>query len=100
MQSEVVRVTCDLCGKSFDVSPTAASSYRYRLPVLYREDVDLIGKERIEDRDIDLCVSCLKRTIAIRAVAKTRSTYIGGHDMAYVNQPTGKEEYSFIKEDE
>lgn len=100
MQSEVVRITCDLCGKSFDVSPTAASNYSHRLPVLYMEDVDPIGKERIEDRDIDLCVSCLKRVIAIRVVAETRSTYIGGHDMAYVNQPTGREEYSFIKEDE
>lgn len=99
MQSEVVRVTCDLCGKSFDVSPTTASNCSHRLPVLYREDVEPIGMERIENRDIDLCVSCLKRVIAIRVVAKTRSTYIGGHDMAYVNQPTGKEEYSLIKED-
>lgn len=100
MQVEVVEVRCDLCRSAFYASPVSAPRYRYKLPVLYRQDDEPECYERVESREVDLCGTCLRRVIAIRAVAKTRSTYIGGHDMAYVNQPTGKEEYSFIKEDE
>ena len=99
MQTEIVEVRCDLCKSAFYVIPDSAPRYRYKLPVLYRCDTDPECYERVESREVDLCVTCLKKVTSIRVVAQTRETYIGGHDMAYVNQPTGKEEYSLIKED-
>lgn len=71
-RSEIIRITCDVCGKDFDVLQGEADLCRYTVPVTFRSD-ELLGLTYVHVRQetIDLCNACAGKLAIISATPIT-----------------------------
>lgn len=90
---EIIRVTCDVCGKDFDVRREEADLCRYTVPVTFRSD-ELLGLTYVHVRQetIDLCNACAGKLAIISATPITEMRY---DPMAFQKRPFPTWQYTF-----
>lgn len=97
-RKDVVRVTCDVCGKSLDVRPEEADLTRYTVPVTVETD-EMLGMRFVHMKQvtIDLCNACASKVAVIKATPVTR---MGFDPEAFRERPFPTGEYTYEFGDE
>ena len=72
---EIIRVTCDVCGKDSDVEQGGADLCRYTVPVTFRTNGFGLPYTHVRQETIDLCNSCAGRLAVIQATPITEMRY-------------------------
>jgi len=71
---EIIRVTCDVCGKTLDVRPDEVELTRYTVPVLV-SNAGLNDCKYMRQMVVDLCTACAGRLAVLKATPITEMRY-------------------------
>lgn len=97
---DVVRVTCDVCGRNLDVRPDEVDLTRYTVPVKVETD-EMLGTRFVHMKQvtIDLCNACAGKLAIIGATPITEMRY---DPTAFEKRPfpTGRYTYRFCDDGE